>query len=421
MLYIDGFRRLFKRAKKIRGFLKIVYNKNLEDISFLDGLESVYSSLYLHHNNLKSLDGLQKLKFVGASFSISTNKISSLKPLSSLVQVNGCLNFYNNNLTTLDGLENLKILKTVKWNKKNITINLSSNNLIDIKALANIQTQDRYIIMYIDNIYKVKKPPTNSKFFQNILEIYSNNEYIPTFKIIKKTYQDYSYFRKTTHNKLLDHIFDFEVFDAEVLVISFVGYNGFLGGLFYNKFPLITNNIKTHKIFIHDKKNSWYHSGIPNLTNNIIQTIEFINKISHLKKYKKIVCFGASMGAYMSLLTGKIIKANKIVVFAPQTFLDKENRKIYNENRWKNDLDKKIPQDIDKKYLDLNVLYQDGCDDVDIEIHYAKNLPLDLIHINHLQAKCIKKIGYEIDSHYVSIYLRNIGKIDKIIKKAIRK
>ena len=261
-----------------------------------------------------------------------------------------------------------------------------------------------------------------SNFHKNILEIIEakTQKYIPTFKFIKKTSHDYQNFRKTTHNKLLTHLFDFEIKNAKILIISFVGYNGFLGGVFYNKFPLITDNINTHKIFIHDKNNSWYHKGIPNWTNNLVETIELIKKLKSYKKYKKIVCFGASMGAYMALLAGKLIKADKIVAFAPQTFLDKENRIKYQENRWQKDLDIKIPQNIDKKYIDLDLLYKDGCNGIDIQIHYAKNLPLDLKHINHLKASCIKKTGYNIDSHYVSIYLRDKGKIDDIILSAIK-
>ncbi len=412
----------FYNLKEVSGYIKIINNKNLKNIEFLHLLYKVGSSLYLHNNILLNLKGLEKLTSVGASLSLSNNKLQNLKELKNLTTINGMLNLYNNNLKSLDGLENLQTIKTVKWNKKIQTLNISLNkNLEDIKAIQNIQTFDNYIIIYFDKeqLWK-KKPLPNSAFYNNILELIDvkTMQYIPTFKLFDKSRHNYINFRKTTHNKLLTHLFDFEIKDADTLVISFVGFNGFLGGVFYNKYPLITDDINTNKVFIHDKNNSWYHSGIPNFTNNLMQTIEFIRKLTQLKKYKRIVCFGASMGAYMSLLIGKLLDIQKVVAFAPQTFLDKNNRVKYSEDRWSSNLDK-IPQDIDMKYLDLNILYRDGCDGIDIQIHYAKQNQLDLKHIEHIKNNCIQKIGYDIDSHYVSIYLRDTKQIDDIIKEAL--
>ena len=421
---VNGFRTLFQDTKKISGYIKVIKNKKLTNINFMYGLVSIGSSFYLHNNNLKDLKGLEYLEKVGASFSISNNQLKDISQLKALEQINGMLNLLNNKLTTLNGLENLKVVKTTKWNGKNITISVANNkNLEDIEALKNVQTFDNYVILYFDKDNKYNnKPLPNSNFHKNILELYDfkTSTIIPTFKFVKKEHHDYKNFRKTTHNNLLTHMVDFEL-DADILVLSFVGFNGFLGGVFYNKYPLITNDINTNKIFIHDKKNSWYHSGIPNHTKNIEETIEFIKRLTESKKYKKIVCFGASMGAYMSLLIGKLLNVQKVVAFAPQTFLDKNNRELYNEDRWINSLDKLVTQTIKKEYLDLNLLYklQDN-NTTNVEIHYAKNVELDVKHLDHLENKSINKIGYDINSHYVSIYLRDTKQLDDIIKGALQ-
>ena len=423
LITINGFRTLFQDTKKITGYIKVINNKKLTKITFMNGLQSVGSSFYLHNNSLKNLNGLESLEKVGASFSISNNNLSNISALKNLYQINGMLNLLNNNLTTLAGLENLKVIKTTKWNGKNITISIANNkNLKDIEALKNVQTFDNYIILYFDweNNY-TKKPKNDSNFHKNILELYDfkTSTIIPTFKFIDKKNHNYENFRKTTHNNLLTYMVDFEL-DADILILSFVGFNGFLGGVFYNKYPLITDGINTNKVFIHDKNNSWYHNGIPNHTKNIEETIKFIRKLTQVKKYKRIICFGASMGAYMSLLIGKLLAVHKVVAFAPQIFLDKNNRDKYSEDRWASSLAKLSTQNIKKEYLDLNLLYKSKSDTTtDIEIHYAKNVELDVKHIEHLEDKSVNKIKYDIDSHYVSIYLRDTNQLDNIIKGAL--
>ena len=413
---IHGFKSLFKNSGSISGHIKIIKNPNLKSVSFLKGLKRTGSSLYLHQNNLSDLKGLEDLEEVDASLSLSSNEIEDLSALSNLKHIHGILGLSHNKLTTLHGLENLQTLKTTRWNSQNRTLNIHGNkDLYDISALKNILTSENYMIVLMDD-YKqyTHKPEADSNFHKNILELYNRKtmELIPTYKFVHKDTHDYSNFGKTTHSHTLEHLFDFEL-DSDILIISFSGRGGELGGMFNSRYPFITNNVKTNKIFIMDKSDSWYHNGIDALTDDINETISFIKTLKERKKYSKVLCVGASMGGYMALLAGRLIGATNILALSAQTFLDTKNRNKYQDDRW----DKSIGElnTLNREYLDLKPLYDDFDEDCNIEIHYSKNIELDEIHAKYLDNKNIKTIGHEQSNHYLAVYLHKQGMLEDIV------
>lgn len=413
---IHGFKNLFKKNGSIPGHIKIIKNPNLKNVSFLKGLKKTGSSLYLHQNNLTGLNGLEDLEEVDASLSLSSNAIEDLSALSNLKHINGILGLSHNKLKTLHGLENLQTLKTTLWNSENRTLNIHGNKeLYDISALKNILTHEYYMIILMDD-YKqyTHKPKADSNFHKNILELYNRKgmRYIPTYKFITKESHDYSDFGKATHSKTLEHLFDFEL-ESDILIISFSGRGGHLGGMFNSRYPFIINKVKTNKIFIMDKTDSWYHNGIDALTDDINETISFIKTIKDRKKYSKVLCVGASMGGYMALLAGRLIGATNILALSAQTFLDSKNRSKYKDDRW----DKSISElnTLNREYLDLKPLYDDFDEDCNVEIHYSKNIELDEIHAKYLDNKNVKAIGYEHSNHYLAVYLHKQGMLEDIV------
>lgn len=419
---INGFNILFKNSDIVNDFIKITNNKKLQNIEFLKNLRVVKSSFYLHDNSLADLKGLENLEYVGASFSLSSNKLQSLSPLSKLSVVKGMLGIAYNNLATLDGLENLQRVYTTKWNGQNRTIAIHNNPYLhDISALENLlNDEDYYLIISIDSYLQYKKRPSpESNFHKNILELYekSTNQFIPTYKFISKESHNYENFGKTTHSSKLTYMLDFEI-ESDILIISFSGFNGWLGGVFNSRYPYIIGKMKTNKIFIMDKNNSWFHSGIDGVTKNIQETINLLKDLTSHKKYSKILCVGASMGGYMALLCGKLLGATNIVALSPQTFIDKSNREKYNDIRWSDELDELNKSNIDKSYFDLRPLYEEPLDEnVNIEIHYSKEIKLDKVHAKYLDNKKIKLIPHEDCDHYIAVCLHKKGVLEELILK----
>ncbi|MCX6051261.1 MAG: glycosyltransferase [Campylobacterales bacterium] len=174
---IYGFIHFFTNINKIDGYLKIESNKKLENILFLKGLSYVGSSFYLHHNNLSSLHGLEDLIEVNASLSISSNKIKDLLPLSNLKTVDGMLGIAYNELTSLNGLDNLEALSAIKWGDEYRSLAIQGNkNLEDISSLKNVKSITNNLIIHLDknNDYS-KVPEQNSHFYNQNIKLIADN------------------------------------------------------------------------------------------------------------------------------------------------------------------------------------------------------------------------------------------------------
>ena len=418
--FLEG---LFKSQPHFPGYIKIEFCR-LTSLRPMQHLRSVRSSLYLHGNRLTSLGGLESLTTVGASLSLTSNKLHDISQLAKLEHIHGMLGLAKNQLVSLEGLGNLATLKTVRWGQEVRTLLLHQNpGLTDITALGNILTEDRYLTVFLDDPLQYRKRPAlNSRFHQNILELHDakRNRLIPTYSFVKKPAHDYGHFRKTTHNRLREYIIDLET-EAEILVLSFTGMNGNLGGMFYNRFPLVTDAVRTHKVFVRDPQHLWYHGGITGITRNLHETIDLIQHIARAKAYRRVVCVGASMGGYMALLSGYLIGATDIVAFSPQTFIDSVNRARYGDQRWAKELGR-LPTDIPPRYLDLAILYQESSKRPEkIQVFYGKRVTLDELHVRHLGKHVEVEVNaYDVDNHAISMHMAQQGDLNGIIQDLLR-
>ena len=419
---LSSLRNLFKQQTHFKGYIKII-NSGLSSVQFMQGLQSLKSSFYLHQNQLKNLKGLEALVTVGGSFSLAANKLTALSVLANLCEINGLLSITNNNLSSLAGLEQLQRLETRRWGENSISLKCYGNpKLTDLSALANISSYDRYLILYFDaNQRQYQWPSASSVFFKNIIELHDEKTkaIIPRYKIQLKEQPDYSYFRETTHNKVLTELFDLES-NADTLVLSFTGAHGHLGGLFYNKYPLITKGIDTHKIFIMDPTNNWYNAGIQGLTKNLTETIGFLKAIIEQKSYRRVVCMGTSMGAYLSLIVGNLLQVDAVLAFSPQTFLDKVNRKYYGDTRWASLL-RTLPKDTPAEFLDLRLFFQQHVNTkTQFYMHYGEHLEIDKAHVEHLPPQAnIHRVAYPVNDHYITVMLHKQNKLNAIIQSSL--
>jgi hypothetical protein len=76
-------------------------------------------------------------------------------------------------------------------------------------------------------------------------------------------------------------------------------------------------------IFYIDKNRCWYHKGIQDITNNIEDTILYLNSIIKNGNYQKVIFMGTSAGGYASILFGSLCEnVNNVISFMPQTLLN---------------------------------------------------------------------------------------------------
>lgn len=174
---INGFKQLFKVSNSLSGTLKITSNPKLKSVKFLLGLQKTGSSLYLHHNALETLEGLDQLTQVGASLSLSSNHLRSLEPLASLNKVNGMFGVAFNRLESLDGLDSLETVRVTKWNDDYRSLAIQGNpTLSNVTGLCGLKALEGHMIIHLDDgdqyTYKVKK---ESNFSENSFEIYDSD------------------------------------------------------------------------------------------------------------------------------------------------------------------------------------------------------------------------------------------------------
>ena len=109
------------------------------------------------------------------------------------------------------------------------------------------------------------------------------------------------------------------------LIICFGGMALQFGGIppfeFLNYLSSNYTNI-CDLIFYIDKDQCWYHKGIKDITNNIEETIIYLNNVIKQYNYEKIIFMGTSAGGYGAILFGSLCNnINNVISFIPQTIL----------------------------------------------------------------------------------------------------
>lgn len=109
------------------------------------------------------------------------------------------------------------------------------------------------------------------------------------------------------------------------LIVCFGGialkFGGILPFEFLNYLSSIYSNI-CDLVFYIDIHQCWYHKGIKDITNNIDETILYLNNIIKDGNYEKVIFMGTSAGGYGAILFGSLCNnVNNVISFIPQTII----------------------------------------------------------------------------------------------------
>lgn len=205
---------------------------------------------------------------------------------------------------------------------------------------------------------------------------------------------------------------------SKTLLITFAGISGAVG-LYPFEFFKITKGFDIDKIFIRDLEQSWYHKGMKDISNSIEDSAKYLKSIIKANKYKKVVCLGNSMGGYAAILIGYLIKADIVLSFSPQTFLDEKNREKYKDNRWQEQI-AALPKNIDEKYLDLSKLLRPN--KTKINIYYSLQERIDVEHVNKIKnLKNVNLFAYENGGHQLVQFLKKSKDLYIILRNHLTK
>lgn len=119
----------------------------------------------------------------------------------------------------------------------------------------------------------------------------------------------------------------------KILICCFGGMALKMGGILPFEFLKYLSSIYADVcdlIFYIDKKQCCYHQGIDGITNNIENTVDYLNKKINSYNYDKIIFMGVSAGGYASILFGSLCNnVTNVISFIPKIKLDGPINKKY--------------------------------------------------------------------------------------------
>lgn len=116
---------------------------------------------------------------------------------------------------------------------------------------------------------------------------------------------------------------------------TLVVFGGIAGGFDLPPFEFrrITDKLAVNKVFLRDTEQGWYQTQInvgpfANLVPEQAETVQ-----SWLATTRTVFA-GNSMGGFAAILFGSLLSADRILAFAPQTFVSPWLRLRHRDNRW---------------------------------------------------------------------------------------
>jgi len=172
-----------------------------------------------------------------------------------------------------------------------------------------------------------------------------------------------------------------------------------------------------HQFYVRDRDNLWYQYGIDGLAENIDAAAKAMHAEVQKAPHKRVVTIGNSMGGYAAILYGILAGVDKVIAFAPQSFISHDMRQQHGDKRWQSDLGR-IPHE-DMPYPDLLPLIE-AHPEVKIAVYYCEGDELDKLHAERLrQLPNVSIHTLESDDHNVGRALKKLGLLAQIVDREI--
>ena len=206
------------------------------------------------------------------------------------------------------------------------------------------------------------------------------------------------------------------------LLVSFGGGKGGLGVPVFEFYKTIAH-LDCDKIFVRDFRQEYYQKGVDNNIDDIEKLVAYFREKVEQGNYQRIICIGNSMGGYASILFGTLMNADRVLSFAPQTFIDWATKLRYFDFRAPGGhLRINLDKNKKKKYFDLRKhLNRIGDYKTQISVFYDPNYKIDKIHIERLgECRNVKLVAYDEGGHDVVKVIKKRGHLIPLIEEAVQ-
>ena len=202
------------------------------------------------------------------------------------------------------------------------------------------------------------------------------------------------------------------------LIVAFGGFAGGLG-IHPSEFFELTKDVRASRIFMRDLRKVWYQRGLPGVATDIDGIASFLAEKREEIEASRVVLVGNSMGGYAAIVLGILLDADRVLAFAPQTFIDRPHRFVHRDRRC-SELLRNVHRTPGRRYLDVKPLLRRLNPTCETDMFYCQDDRLDRIHAERLSfAPNVHTHALSEGGHSVIKRLRSSGALTSVVRDAL--
>jgi hypothetical protein len=200
-------------------------------------------------------------------------------------------------------------------------------------------------------------------------------------------------------------------------------FGGIAGGVSMPVFEFfrMTAGYPAKKAFLRDPRRGWYQLGLPGVGETAADVRRLLDEVIARSGAERVVMAGASAGGYAALLFGTWCRADEVIAFSPQTFIDADNRRTLGDDRW--------PDQIANLHalmtgraaiLDLLPVLPKTPGPTRYQVHVSDDDPLDLLHAERIATRGgVELVVHARGGHRLVKTLRDRGLLQPLLLEAL--
>lgn len=205
---------------------------------------------------------------------------------------------------------------------------------------------------------------------------------------------------------------------GKTIFIVFGGINQGVGIPVF-EFKGIAKEIEAKFIYVRDVSQTWYQGLHPGVGGGVYKLKNRLVEIINENKGHRLVCIGNSMGGYAALVFGSLLSADRVLSFAPQTFINVWHRFIYSDKRWRKKIVKArslpsaAPDTFELRSFLKNAGYREAL------VYFDPAHRLDARHAKRLELLPNTRLITLDGGHGVIRVLKERGELQKLLQESI--
>lgn len=209
---------------------------------------------------------------------------------------------------------------------------------------------------------------------------------------------------------------------SPVLAVAFGGIAMSVGGIPpFEFFRVLNETAPAKKLLLRDSSQSWYHRGVEGVGPDIAGVEAGIRRIVERERPRKLVTLGASAGGYAALLFGRLLGADEIHAFGPQTFIGPGLRLRHLDYRWgRLWTSLMLSGRYQPRYGDLYRVFKRTPSGSRVVVHYCDGDRFDDAHARRLgRHPDVELRRYEEGGHFIVKHLRDSGRLQPLLRELL--